>query len=59
MLNCTIITLYYQDEEYSQLYAANQDMPGQLQTEGNEEFAVMADIQGHAAETVNEPEEVL
>ncbi|XP_078280921.1 RNA-binding protein 33 isoform X3 [Rhinoraja longicauda] len=49
----------FQDEEYSQLYAANQDMPGQLQTEGNEEFAVMADIQEHAAETVNEPEEVV
>ncbi|XP_072110156.1 RNA-binding protein 33 isoform X1 [Mobula birostris] len=51
----------FQDEEYSQLYVANQDMPEQLQTQGNDEYeeAVTTEVQEHATETVNEPEEMV
>uniref|UniRef100_UPI00398F2AAB RNA-binding protein 33 isoform X2 n=1 Tax=Pristiophorus japonicus TaxID=55135 RepID=UPI00398F2AAB len=51
----------FQDEEYTQLYATNQDMPGQLQAQGNEEYeeAAASDRQEQVVETVKEPEEVV
>ncbi|XP_051872043.1 RNA-binding protein 33-like isoform X2 [Pristis pectinata] len=51
----------FQDEEYSQLYIANQDLPEQLQTQDNEEYeeAATAEIQEHGTDTVNEPEEMV
>ncbi|XP_069770876.1 RNA-binding protein 33 isoform X2 [Narcine bancroftii] len=51
----------FQDEEYSQLYVANQDLPGQLQTREGEEYEdpTIADVQENATEKLNEPEEVM
>ncbi|XP_067871113.1 RNA-binding protein 33 isoform X2 [Heterodontus francisci] len=51
----------FQDEDYTQFYATNQDMPGELQDQDNEEYEEVAatDAQEHVVENVKEPEEVV
>ncbi|XP_048412117.1 RNA-binding protein 33 isoform X2 [Stegostoma tigrinum] len=51
----------FQDEDYTQFYATNQDMPGDLQTQDNEvyEEATAADTQEQVVEVAQEPEEVV
>ncbi|XP_048461954.1 RNA-binding protein 33 [Rhincodon typus] len=51
----------FQDEDYTQFYATNQDMPGDLQTQDNEvyEEATAANTQEQVVEVAQEPEEVV
>ncbi|XP_041040053.1 RNA-binding protein 33 isoform X1 [Carcharodon carcharias] len=51
----------FQDEDYTQFYTTNQDMPGDLQTQDNEEYqeAAASDTQEQVVENAQEPEEVV
>ncbi|XP_060681115.1 RNA-binding protein 33 isoform X1 [Hemiscyllium ocellatum] len=53
--------LHNQDEDYTQFYATDQDMPEDLQTQDNEvyEEATAADTQEQVVEVAQEPEEVV
>ncbi|GCB79325.1 hypothetical protein scyTo_0017874, partial [Scyliorhinus torazame] len=50
----------FQDEDYTQFYATNQDMTGDLQTQDNEEYeaAATTDMRERIVEAAQEPEEV-
>ncbi|XP_078088421.1 RNA-binding protein 33 isoform X5 [Mustelus asterias] len=51
----------FQDEDYTQFYATNQDIAGDLQTQDNEEYEepAAADTQEQVVETAQEHEEVV